>query len=105
MSYIQIVDIGHEGYAISGDGVTLSGELELLAGSFIGAGDRRGRRVAASMPMRRIRPLADRLTARGGLEQALAGRVALHGRGGHGGGPAAGPRAAAAGGRGQGLPG
>ena len=34
MSYIQIVDIGHEGYAISGDGVTLSGELDLLAGSF-----------------------------------------------------------------------
>jgi hypothetical protein len=44
MSYIQIVDIGHEGYAISGDGVTLSGELELLAGSFIGAGDRQGYR-------------------------------------------------------------
>jgi hypothetical protein len=34
MSYIQIVDIGHEGYAISGGGVTLSGELDLLAGSF-----------------------------------------------------------------------
>ena len=34
MSYIQIVDISREGYAISGDGVTLSGELDLLAGSF-----------------------------------------------------------------------
>ena len=37
MSYIQIVDIGCVGYAISGDGVTLSGELDLLAGSFIGS--------------------------------------------------------------------
>jgi hypothetical protein len=34
MSYIQIVDIGGEGYAIRDDGVTLSGELDLLAGSF-----------------------------------------------------------------------
>jgi hypothetical protein len=49
MAYIQIVDISHERYAISGDGVTLSGELELLAGSFIGAGDRHGYRLAAGV--------------------------------------------------------
>jgi len=49
MSYIQIVDISHEGYAISGDGVTLSGELDLLAGSFIGAGDRQGYPFAAGV--------------------------------------------------------
>jgi hypothetical protein len=49
MAYIQIVDIGHERYAISGDGVTLSGELDLLAGSFIGAGDRQDYRLAAGV--------------------------------------------------------
>jgi hypothetical protein len=32
MSYIQIVDIGHEGYAISAAGVTLSGELDQWQG-------------------------------------------------------------------------
>jgi hypothetical protein len=53
MSYIQIVDISHEGYAISVDGVTLSGELDLLAGSFIGAGDRQGYPFAAGATVRK----------------------------------------------------
>jgi hypothetical protein len=52
MSYIQIVDIGHEGYAISGDGVTLSGELDLLAGSFSSGPEIGSYRFAAGAPMR-----------------------------------------------------
>jgi hypothetical protein len=53
MSYIQIVDIGRERYAISGDGVTLSGELDLLAGSFIWGRRWAGYRFAAGVPMRK----------------------------------------------------